>query len=139
MWRTPSTTCAAAYGGTRTSTDLPGARCASRARKCLVSSRRSAPVRSSRAIASATAAGSWGWRRGALRHAIRRHRRVAELTRPQHWKLAKTPSLDCEFLARICCSDRVFRMIFRPARVNVASLNTWAPSTGLVRAWVKAS
>ena len=30
--RTPATTCTAAYGGTRTSTDLPGARASSTAR-----------------------------------------------------------------------------------------------------------
>ena len=58
--RTPSTTCAAAYGGTRTSTDLPGARSASRARKCLLRSLRSAGARSCRASASATASGSAG-------------------------------------------------------------------------------
>ena len=47
-------------GGTRTSTDRPGARSESRARKCFVSSFRSALVCSSRVSASATAAGSWG-------------------------------------------------------------------------------
>ena len=41
----PASTCTAAYGGTRTSTELPGALASSRARKCLVSSRRSSPVR----------------------------------------------------------------------------------------------
>ena len=49
--RTPGITCTAAYGGTRTSTERPGARSSSTARKCLVSSRRSAgpPRRGSRA------------------------------------------------------------------------------------------
>ena len=41
--RTPGITCTAAYGGTRTSTEWPGARSSRTARKCLVSSRRSAP------------------------------------------------------------------------------------------------
>ena len=40
--RTPGITCTAAYGGTRTSTEWPGARSSRTARKCLVSSRRSA-------------------------------------------------------------------------------------------------
>jgi hypothetical protein len=35
--------------------------------------------------------------------------------------------------ARIYWSDRVFRMIVRPARVNVASVETCGASTGLVR------
>ena len=52
--RTPSTTCAAA------SDRLPGSRrSARRARKCLVSSRRSAFDHSTRASASPTASGSW--------------------------------------------------------------------------------
>ena len=42
VWRTPATTWAAAYGGTRISTERPGARSESTARKCLVSSRSSA-------------------------------------------------------------------------------------------------
>jgi hypothetical protein len=54
--RTPGMTCAAAYGGTRTSTELPGARSASTARKCLVSSLSSAGVRLDRASATASRA-----------------------------------------------------------------------------------
>ena len=41
--------------------------------------------------------------------------------------------------ATICCRERVLLMIFRPARVNVASVKTCGASTGLVSAWVKAS
>ena len=37
--RTPGTTWAAAYGGTRTSTEFPGARSARTARKCLTRAR----------------------------------------------------------------------------------------------------
>lgn len=59
--RTPGTTWTAAYGGTRTSTDLPGARCSSTARKCLVSSLRSErsalPLRT-RSSAAPTTAGA---------------------------------------------------------------------------------
>src|SRR6478672_10133037 len=73
VWRTPSTTCTAAYGGTRTSTDFPGARVSSSARKCLVSRRRSAGAASPasrRARASATAAGSAGRRRAGMRRIL---------------------------------------------------------------------
>ena len=50
VWRTPGITCTAAYGGTRTSTEWPGARSSSTARKCLLSSRRSALSGSPEAI-----------------------------------------------------------------------------------------
>ena len=64
--RVPWRHCAAAYGGTRTSTAPPGARATSSASRCLVSSRRSAasaaPPRN-RSRAGPTRAGSAGWRR----------------------------------------------------------------------------
>jgi hypothetical protein len=39
--------------------------------------------------------------------------------------------------ARICCRFPVLLMIRIPARVNVSSVNTCDPSSGLVSAWVK--
>ena len=64
--RVPGIAWAAAYGGTRISTALPGARATSSASRCLVSSRRSAlsrPPARNRAVAAAASTGSAGRRR----------------------------------------------------------------------------
>ena len=55
--RTPSTAWTAAYGGTRTSTDFPGARAPRTAMKCLTSSRVCSSVRGEAASAAVTSAG----------------------------------------------------------------------------------
>ena len=73
--RTPGITCTAAYGGTRTSTELPGARSARTARKCLTSSLSSAAPRAARA--AATAAGSATRRRAGTSGRLSRTARAA--------------------------------------------------------------